>query len=258
MQVVCLFSSGSMCYNIAIYRTKEELEKRFDASFEKTEQYQPFYHVSSFSLPEVPVITNKNPDSIQLFTWGLIPFWVKSREDAEALRVRTMNARGETIYEKPSFRNAAKKQHCLVLVNGFYEWRSFQGKNYPYYISLQDEELFALAGLWEGWQDPVSEELIYSFSVVTTEANPLMAQVHNKKKRMPVILPRPLERMWIDNEVTFDQMKELLVPFEEAKMQVYTISRLITARDKDSNVPEVLQEYQYTELPPLDSQQALF
>ncbi|MBU0496405.1 MAG: SOS response-associated peptidase [Candidatus Thermoplasmatota archaeon] len=247
-----------MCYNIAIFRTKEELELRFKSKFIDPQKYNLFYHVSSFSLPQVPVITNEDPEHIQLFTWGIIPFWVKNREDADAIRVKTMNARGESIYEKPSFRAAAEKQHCLVLVDGFYEWREFHGINYPYYIRLKSGESFALAGLWEQWMDSVSDEQIFTFSIVTTKANPLMEQIHNKKKRMPVILPKELERFWISDSLSKNQMQQLLIPYDDSQMEAYTVSRLITARDRNSNIPKVMDRYSYPELRVDNTQQPLF
>ncbi len=247
-----------MCYNIAIFRTKEELELRFNAKFIDPQKYNQFYHVSSFSLPQVPVITNEDPEHIQLFTWGIIPFWVKNREDADAIRVKTMNARGESIYEKPSFRSAADKHHCIVLIDGFYEWREVHGRNYPYYIRLKSKESFALAGLWEHWTDSGSSEQIFTFSIVTTKANPLMELIHNKKKRMPVILPPELERFWISDALSKEQMQQLLVPFDDAQMEAYPISRLITAREKNSNVPQVMDRYIYPELRMDNSQKPLF
>ena len=237
-----------MCYNVSIFRTKEELEMRFKAKFTNPEAYNQYYHISSFSLPKLPVITNENSEHIQLYTWGIIPFWVKSQDDAEKIRVKTMNARSESIFEKPSFRHAAQKKQCLVLVDGFFEWQEFHGRNYPYYIRLKSHEAFAFAGLWDSWQDSVSGENIHTFSIVTTRANPLMEKIHNKKKRMPVILPKSLERLWISNSISKDQMQKILVPYDEEEMEAYTISRLITVRDRDNNVPQVIDPCSYSEL----------
>jgi putative SOS response-associated peptidase YedK len=246
-----------MCYNVSIFRTKEELEMRFKAKFTDPQEYTQFYHVSSFALPKLPVITNVDPDYIQLYTWGIIPFWVKNHDDAEKIRIRTMNARSESIYEKPSFRHAAKNKHCLVLVDGFYEWREYQGRKYPYYIRLKTQEAFALAGLWDSWKHPESSDSIHTFSIVTTVANPLMEKIHNTKKRMPVILPKKLEFSWISDSIPQEQMQQLLVPFDSVEMEAYTISRLITARDRNNNVPQVSAPYTYPELRSTDPQTTL-
>jgi putative SOS response-associated peptidase YedK len=154
------------------------------------EDFQKRYHVGAFENVKLPVITNHDPDQIQLFKWGLIPFWVKDEKTAIELKDRTVNARSETIFEKPAFRSSAGKKHCLVITDGFFEWRYYNGKNYPYYIKLKDREVFSIAGLWDRWVNKDSGKEIYSYTIITTEANPLMAKIHNKKKRMPVILDK--------------------------------------------------------------------
>jgi putative SOS response-associated peptidase YedK len=237
-----------MCYNVSIFKSVDVLELRFQANFTEPEQFKPIFHVSSFVTPKLPVITDKNSTQIELFTWGLIPLWVKNVKSAEEIRFKTMNARAESIYEKTSFRNAAKQNHCLILVDGFYEWRYFQGKNYPHYIRLKSKEAFALAGLWSTWVNTETNEQLNTFTVITTQANPLMEKIHNKKKRMPVILPKESERLWFENTLTKEEMQQLLVPYNEKEMEAYTISRLITAKEKDTNVVEVMDPYMYPEL----------
>ena len=111
--------------------------------------FKRMYHTGAFDHPKLPVITNENPGQVDLFQWGLIPFWVKDQKTANQIRERTANARCETIYEKPSFRHLAGKKHCLVIADGFYEWRWYNGKNYPYFIRLKNHEPFGMAGLWE-------------------------------------------------------------------------------------------------------------
>jgi len=165
-----------MCYRYSV-PGPDPLVKRFSASFPKKTSFKRQYHVSSFDLPKLPVITNENPKQIQLFTWGLIPFWVKDMKTAEEMRSKTMNARAESIYEKPSFRHAAEQKHCLILVDGFFEWQEYQGKNYPYYIRLKDHEPFAMAGLWDTWVDKTTSEELRTYTVITTKANPLMEKI---------------------------------------------------------------------------------
>ena len=143
-----------------------------------------------------------------------------------------------------------------MLVDGFYEWREFYGRNYPYYIRLKSHEPFAIAGLWESWKNKEIEENVFSYTVITTKANPLMEQIHNNKKRMPVILPTEIERLWINDSISKDQAKELLVPFSEYDMEVYTISRLITSKTQDPDVPEVIQPYTYPELTEISNDQS--
>jgi putative SOS response-associated peptidase YedK len=222
--------------------------KRFSALFLENVPFKTQYHASSFDLPKLPVITNEQQKQIQLFTWGLIPFWVKDKQTAEEIRLKTMNARAESIFEKPSFRHAAEQKHCLVLTDGFFEWQEYEGKNYPYYIRLKNHEPFAMAGLWDSWIDPETSEVLQTYAVITTKANPLMEQIHNKKKRMPVILPKNHERDWVDSSLDKQAVEALLVPYDEHLMEAYTISRLITSRQRNPNIPEVLQPFTYPEL----------
>jgi putative SOS response-associated peptidase YedK len=216
------------------------------------------YHVGAFENIKLPVITNENPKQVELFNWGLIPFWIKDEKSAKEIRERTVNARSETIFEKPAFNNSAGKKHCLVIADGLFEWRYYQGKNYPYYIKLKNRDAFAIAGLWDGWNNKAIGDTIYSYTIITTEANPLMAKIHNKKKRMPAILRKEDESKWISNSIDKEESMALLKPFDEKEMEAYTISKMITTKGIDPNVPAVLKPFQYNNLEPLPSQQSLF
>jgi putative SOS response-associated peptidase YedK len=246
-----------MCYRYSV-PGPDSLVKRFSALFLENVLFKKQYHASSFDLPKLPVITNDQPQHIQLLTWGLIPFWVKDKKTADEVRVKTMNARAESIFEKPSFRHAAEQKHCLVLADGFFEWREFEGKNYPYYIRLKNHEPFAMAGLWDRWKDPKTADALQTYPVITTKANPLMEQIHNKKKRMPVILPRDHERDWIDPSLNKQAAEALLVPYDEHLMEAFTISRLITSQQRNPNVPELSEMFTYPELQKKTGQKNLF
>jgi putative SOS response-associated peptidase YedK len=246
-----------MCYRYSV-PGPDLLVKRFSAVFLEEVPFKRQYHVSSFDLPKLPVITNDQPKQIQLFTWGLIPFWIKDRKNADEMRLKTMNARAESIFEKPSFRHAAEQQHCLVLADGFFEWQEFQGKNYPYYIRLENHEPFAMAGLWETWVDKTTSEELRTYTVITTKANALMEKIHNKKKRMPVILPKEQECTWIDSSLKKKAAEALLVPYDAQLMEAFPISRLITSKQCNPNVPEVLLPFSYPELQMKTGQKNLF
>jgi putative SOS response-associated peptidase YedK len=246
-----------MCYRYSV-PGPDPLMKRFSASFPEKASFSQQYHASSFDLPKLPVITSESPSEIQLYTWGLIPFWVKDVKAAEEMRLKTMNARAESIFEKPAFRDAAERRHCLVLADGFFEWQEYQGKNYPYYIRLKTHEPFAMAGLWSAWKNPKITEELRTYTVITTKANPLMEQIHNKKKRMPLILPKDREREWLDVSLTKKDVESLLVSYDEHLMEAYTISRLITSKNRNPNVPEVLHPFSYPELEKKSEQKNLF
>lgn len=156
----------------------------------------------------------------------------------------------ESIFEKPSFRFSAQRKHCLVLADGFFEWMSFLGKNYPYFIYLKNNEPFAMAGLWDSWSNKYTNEVIYSFTIITTQANPMMEKIHNKKKRMPVILKDEDFKTWLNVDIDKNTLLSLLVPFDEKRMKAHTISKLITLKDADPNIPDVKKHFFYQNLEP--------
>jgi putative SOS response-associated peptidase YedK len=239
-----------VCYHLSTKINVAELEKRFEAAYDAIEAPTTYHHVSGFAYPNIPVITSEEPNRIKLFQWGLIPAWTKSKADGEKFRANTLNARSETIFKKPSFRSVTKKR-CLVLVDGFYEWRDYNKKKYPYFIHLKNNEPFAMGGIYENWADKETGEILDTFSIVTLEANPLMAKIHNSKLRMPLILPKETERLWIEPKVDKDFIGSLFKQFPENEMAAHTISKLITSRKENSNVPDVYAEEAYSELPAL-------
>ena len=184
-----------MCYRYSIYSKPELFEAKWNATFHK--EFTPTYHASAFSQQKLPIITNDRQGDIQLAEWGLIPHWAKTVQKADEIRSKTANARAETIFEKPSFRHSASNNHCLVLADGFFEWREVHRKKYPYYVRLKTHKPFAMAGLWEPWTNPDTDEGMITYTIITTQANPLMEIVHNQKKRMPVILPDGSEKLWL-------------------------------------------------------------
>lgn len=183
-----------MCFHSKQTKKAIELEHRFRAKFENESAYTPSIF-NGFQFPKTPVIANDHPDRICMFSWGLIPAWAKDKD----IRKHTLNARIETIAEKPSFRSYVQ-QRCLVLVDGFYEWQWLdeKGKNkQKFEIGMPDGGAFALAGIWSDWLDRETGELMRTYSVLTTEANELMSRIHNSTKRMPVILHPENEQKWL-------------------------------------------------------------
>ena len=246
-----------MCFFYALSQTAQRLKNRYQLKFEFEFEFEaeyarafhePKYYVSGFDYPQMPVITNQKPDTIQTYTWGLIPFWVKSPADAAVIRSKTLNARSDTVLTKPSYRNAIRRKRCLVPADGFYEWQTMGGKKYPYYIRLKDRDIFSMAGLWDEWSNASTGEVLKTFSILTTEANPLMETIHNTKKRMPVILPKEKEWEWLQNDMAPEEILALAKPLNEELMEAYTISKLITSRNSDRNVPAIQEAYDYPEL----------
>jgi len=246
-----------MCYNynLLIHDSYQEFQNIFDVTFKdetKISKLKDYYYVNAFNIPELPVITNEEPKYFQLYYWGLIPFWVKNFEDAEKIRTKTMNARAETLFDKPSFRHLVRTKRCLIPACGFFEWRYLLGKNYPYYIYLKDRKYFSFAGLWDCWYDKEKNNTIFTYTIITCKSNNLMSKIHNKKKRMPVILPKEIERRWIDDTLSDIEIKDFLKPYPDEEMKAHTISKLITSQTENRNVPKVIENYKYTELKNFD------
>jgi len=176
------------------------------------------------------VVEEDEKRKLEVLRWGLIPSWAK---DA-AIGNKMINARAETVSEKPSFRSAFKKRRCLILADGFYEWQKTDNGKQPFYIKMEDDSPFAFAGLWEIWKD---EEEIRSCTIITTEANNLMDEIHH---RMPVILHPEDYGMWLDPD--FDEkepLTSLLKPYPSDTMEAYTVSRRVNK--PSNNEPSVVE-----------------
>lgn len=252
-----------MCYDIKAsleaQLTRAQREQDYQAIEEIMEKLipltdLPIHHVSGFSHPELLIYTDRSLNFPEVATWGLVPHWVKGDEQRKKLWNQTLNARGETIFEKPSFRNAAKNNRCIVYVDGFYEHHHFGGKTYPFYIHRKDLEPLALAGLWSEWTDNGTGGSINTFTIVTTEGNPLLAKIHNNPKlkgpRMPFILPLELEDKWlihIDDEVDQKSIEELIQSYPEEELTAHTVTRL-RGKEYIGNVKEVSDSFEYEEL----------
>ena len=163
-----------MCFHYSLTIERAEIELQLGVHFE--DDWHPVFHANGFSFLQMPVITQLNPGSVHLFNWGLIPHWIKTKADADKIKTQTLNARSETVFEKPSFRSSITNQRCLVIADGFFEWMEFQKKKYPHYIYLKNGSLFCFAGIFSSWTDKETGEHINTFSILTTKANQTMAR----------------------------------------------------------------------------------
>ena len=188
-------------------------------------------HYNAAPSKNLPVITNKQPNVLQFFSWGLQPFWA---EDAKAVK-RSINARSETLAEKPMFRTLLRSKRCLVPADGFFEWKKTEQGKVPHRIMLKSEELFSFAGLWDEWTDKEKGEVLHTFSIITTEANELVRPIHD---RMPVILSPEAEELWLDENEPQEGLLSLLVPYKADEMKAFPVSPLVNS--PQNNVPEVL------------------
>lgn len=214
----------------------------------------PIHHASGFSHPEMLIYTDRDPNFPEVATWGLVPHWVRDQEQLKKLWNNTLNARGETIFEKPSFRDAAKNNRCIVYVDGFYEHHHFEGKTFPFFIQQKNKEPLALAGLWSEWGNPDSHGTMNTFTIVTTEGNELLSKIHNNPKlkgpRMPFILSKDQEANWlinIENESDAKTIESLIQSYPSEKLEAHTVRRLRGSAYL-GNVAEISEPFEYAEL----------
>jgi putative SOS response-associated peptidase YedK len=168
------------------------------------------------------VFQSEDGREMTFYKWGLIPSWAKDK----SMGARLINARSETVEEKPAFRDAFKKRRCIIPADGFYEWQRTDGKKQPYFFRMRDESPFGFAGLWERWEG-TGREAINSCTILTTQANDVLRPVHD---RMPVILHPEDYELWLDSDVRkLDPVKELLIPYPASEMMSYPVGTSINS-----------------------------
>ena len=220
-----------MCGRFSIAKERDEIEDRFEIHIDPA-MFTKNYNAAPSQI--LPIITNEEQEQASFHKWGLIPHWAKD----ETIGNKLINARGETIAEKPSFRDAAEKRRCLVITDGFYEWQRSGGEKQPYRITLADESLFTFAGLWESWKAEDGRE-VRTFTIITTEPNELMKPIHN---RMPVMLTPDNERVWISDE-SLEDVIHLLQPYDEKEMNAYPVTKKVNSpKNNDRSVMESDQQ----------------
>jgi putative SOS response-associated peptidase YedK len=210
-----------MCGRFALTVDPADLQDAFP-KFTFPAEGAPRYNIA----PSQPILAlpNDGTKKADFFVWGLIPSWAKE----PSIGARMINARAETLAEKPAFRSAYKYHRCLIFADGFYEWQARPGSKskVPHFIRLKSGAPFAFAGLWEHWQSADGSE-IRSAAIITTEPNELMASIHN---RMPVILPQDTYAQWLDPAPQSpNRLNNLLVPYPAGVMEAYPVSTLVNS-----------------------------
>lgn len=230
--------------------TIQELEEQF---LRIRETQGPVFHASGYSHPSLPVISHLLEPEVESALWGLIPSWVKDKEQASSIWNRTLNARSESLLEKPSFRNAAKHSRCLVVTDGFFEHHHKAGKTFPYLVRHLHEEPMIMAGLKEEWTEPESGKIWRSFTIVTTTGNELLKEIHNnpklKEARMPVILDSEGQKLWLEDweENPRERINYLCKPYPDDDLKAHTVAAL-RGKKALGNVAQALEEVKYPEL----------
>lgn len=213
-----------MCGRFSLGVSASAITEAFQLSEEP--DWNPRYNIApTQTIPALLYAPGQPEWQFRLLHWGLIPSWAKDRTIAAKL----INARAETIAEKPSFRSAFKHRRCLILADGFYEWQRVNSKKQPFYFHKRDRQPFAFAGLWEHWQG--ESGAIASCTIVTTQANELLEPIHD---RMPVILPSEEYATWLDPSATSNQLQTLLHPYAAEAMAGYPVSPLVNRATYES------------------------
>lgn len=222
-----------MCGRFTITLDPADLQQEFNLG-EISGEWKPRYNVAP--TQNVPVVKESQKRDVEMMHWGLIPFWAKEKSIGE----RMINARAETLMEKPAFRQAFKQRRCLILADGFFEWQRKDPKipKVPMYFQLKNGTPFAFAGLWESWHENPETEL-HSCTIITCTPNELVGKIHN---RMPVIFDKDHCWQWLE-EQDITRLESLLIPYPAEKMQAITIGRQVNNPKEDN--PDVIRPLAY-------------
>jgi len=252
-----------MCYNAAALtqaslkyaKHRGENPEEIAALEQKLEQERQllnsYHYVNAFEHPRLLVFTQEEPLKPQFFRWGLIPSWCKDESVADQLSNQTLNARSETIFEKPAFRSSAKNKRCLIYLDAFYEYHHLKSKTYPFHISMKDGTPMILGGLYDNWVNPTTGELIQTVTIVTTEGNEVMAKIHNNPKatgpRMPLIFSKEMQNEWLRENATKEEIETLIKPFSSTLLSFHPVAPL-KGKLAIGNKPEAQNPVEYPEL----------
>jgi putative SOS response-associated peptidase YedK len=218
-------------------KTEKEIEERFNASFysEDLERYNPIPNFNVAPTHMHPVITNDDQEHLQLFKWGLIPFWAKDHR----IGFKMINARLETVAEKSAYKNALKSRRCIVPFDGYYEWQKTTQGKLPFRIVTKNTDIFSVAGLWERWKDNDGNH-VFSFTIITQPASPKIAHIHD---RMPGILLPEQERLWINLEMPVEEVVRIIEPYPDDYLDFYRVSKRVNkVSENDADLIKPIQE----------------
>ncbi|MFX3673098.1 MAG: SOS response-associated peptidase [Paenisporosarcina sp.] len=221
-----------MCGRYSLFADFRKIEERFGEATFETEEYEESYNIAPSQMV-LSVINDGSKNRLGYLKWGLVPPWAKDTK----IGFKMINARAETVHEKPSFREAFKNKRCLIVADSFYEWKRTGERKIPMRIKMKNDELFAMAGLWGTWKDSKGQ-LVHTCTILTTDPNELMSNIHD---RMPVILKPEDEATWLDSSIqNAEQLKHLLRPYEDDRLlEAYEVSAQVNS--PKNNSPELIE-----------------
>jgi len=219
-----------MCGRFALKTPPRSIQQHFDIP--ETIDLSPRYNIApSQDIVVIRHLSGKDYRQLDMLRWGLIPGWAKDMK----ISYRMINARAETLAQKPSFSAAFKKRRCLIAADGFYEWRHLGKTKQPYFVHMKNGAVFGFAGLWESWTSP-GGSIVESCTIITTSANDLVRKIHD---RMPVILHPQKYAAWLNQESWENSLQPLLVPYPASEMESYRVSSEVN--NPKNNIPACLQ-----------------
>jgi putative SOS response-associated peptidase YedK len=230
-----------------------ELEELL-AEIEKAERADKYYFTQGQMHPDLTIEVPDKQKHLRSASWGLIPSWTKTKDDAKKAANYNLNARAETIFDKASFRIPARYKRCIIYLDSFFEYYHFKNKTYPFRVLLKNDVPMYMAGLYDEWINKETGELITSCTIITTTPNHLLSKIHNNPKRdearMPVILNPDTRHEWLipwTGDETKEKLMQLLVPYPDENMEAYTVPRLL-GKEGVGNSPLALERFDYPEL----------
>ncbi|PTM09778.1 MAG: hypothetical protein DA407_05040 [Bacteroidetes bacterium] len=235
-----------MCYSTALRKKKEQIEQRLlsqiPAKFPTSTNYNPYYHLNGFTYGNLQIIKMDEPETISSAKWGLIPNWALHNAEAFRKKSNTLNARAESVFEKASYKESVVSKRCLILADGFFEPHHENGQAIPYFCYQPSKEypegdLFLFAGLYNELDDTT-----LTATILTTEANDFFAEVHNKGKRMPLILDDLYFEDWLDNGMTSQEINEIMTTgLTKNEFKAHPISRDFYKKGIDTNKSYIIE-----------------
>lgn len=240
-----------MCYSKSLTKSETEIEEHFERQFEIPLLFEPYYWLSGFDHPNVFIIPLDDPNAIWPATWGLIPEFGMDSPEQFRKKANTLNAKSEQVYNTRSYRKSIPDKRCLIIADGFYEPHHYNENSYPHYCRLKDKSLFTFAGIYT----KLDEEL-YTCSILTVEANTFFGEIHNVRKRMPLVLDSEFENEWIRPDLEKHHIEELMrVGFIKSDFEAYPVNRNLYKTGFDKNTNKAIEKIDY---PELGSQTSLF
>ena len=228
-----------MCFSYAVNLNPNALKSK--VGIEQIPVPTQGFFFSGFDHPTLPILLADGDGDITAENahWGLIPEWTKSAEQALDLRNKALNARSESAFEKPMFKESWLSKPCLVVSSGFFEWQDRDGQKIPYYIQSSTDATLLMAGIYSVWHNTVTGEDLQTYSILTTEANELMSEIHNTKHRMPVIISMENAEQWLQSNAEVRQT--LCAPCPSTWLKAHTVSTKLNSPKNDRNQPWAIE-----------------